>query len=374
MFPPSLAGKGARGLGTIRPEPHTSDAGPRLLCQAAGIRPGERVLDLGCEGRLASTTLSDTAEEILFVSSDIRDIRFCENEIGSCVGGCIKPVFTDTLEDIPDGAFGAVLYQPAQRAAKEWVFERIDGSFAKLAVGGRFCLAGRRDRGVESYRRRLEAVFGNARKVAQAGRLRTYVACKRAEVSGTDPVDTRYAFVVDDLPGGPYRFEARAGVFSRDGLDAGTRLLIEHMAVGAGDRVLDLGCGYGALGIVAARLAPEGEVVMVDVDLRAARCARANLAVNGIANACARVGNAFDGLADARFDLIVSNPPFHEGNATAHPFIDGAAAHLTPGGRLMMVVMRPEAYRRRMRRVFGRVEDAGARDGYTVLCASQAGT
>jgi len=253
------------------------------------------------------------------------------------------------------------------------VFELIDGGFAKLAAGGRFCLAGRRDRGVESYRRRLEAVFGNAEKVSRAGRLRAYVAYKQTGDPGVDPVDTRYAFVVADLPGGPYQFEARAGVFSRDGLDAGTRFLIEHMSVGVGDRVLDLGCGYGALGIVAARMASEGEVAMVDVDLRSVRCARANLAANGIAHAHAGVSDAFDGLSDARFDLILSNPPFHEGNATAHPFIDGAAAYLRPGGRLMMVVMRPGAYRRRMRRVFGRVEDTGMRDGYTVLCASRPG-
>lgn len=68
---------------------------------------------MGCEGRVASAALSDTAGEIFFVSSDIRDIRFCENGIGAWIGGCVKPVFTDSLEEIPDGAFDAVLYQPS---------------------------------------------------------------------------------------------------------------------------------------------------------------------------------------------------------------------------------------------------------------------
>ena len=339
----------------------------RLLVEAADVRPGERVLDLGCEGRAVGFGLAGTAEEVCFVSSDVRDIRLCQSEIETLGLSSMRPLLAGSLGEVSGGPFDAVLYGPAQRAAKERVFERIDEAFVRMRMGGRLCLAGRRDRGVVSYAKRLQAVFGNMEKVARTGRVYVYRAHKEAEAPGAAPVDTAYAFDAPDLPGGPYRFKARAGVFSRDGLDLGTRFLIETMRVRPEDRVLDLGCGYGALGIVAARLASKGEATLVDADLRAVRCARENLAENGIANARAEVSDAFEALSGEQFDLIVSNPPFHEGNATAHPFIEGAAAHLAPGGRLLLVVMRPEPYRKRMRRVFASVQDKGRQGGYVVL-------
>ncbi len=340
-----------------------------LLIKRAAVRPGERVLDLGCEGKPAGFGVAEVAEEICFVSSDIRHIRFCKHKIQSDGLVNFRTVLMESLEEVSGGSFDVVLYQPVRWAAKKRVFELIDEAFSRLRMGGRFCLAGRKDRGVESYRKRLEAVFGNVEAVAKKGGVRVYRACKKGEAPGVEPVNTLYAFEVPDLPCGPYRFEVRAGVFSRDGLDPGTRFLIETMAVRPGDRVLDLGCGYGAIGIAAARLARQGEAVLVDADLRAVRCARVNLDKNGVTNARAGVSDTFEAISGEAFDLILSNPPTHEGIATAGPFVEGAAAHLRPGGRFMVVVMRPNLYRRRMAQAFEEVKDAGQREGYTVLCA-----
>ncbi len=344
-----------------------------LLLESAGVRPGERVLDLGCEGEAVGFGVAEGADEICFVSSDVRRIRLCQNIIESGEFANVRAVLAESLEEISGGSFDVVLYRPVGWAAKERVFEQIDQAFLRLCMGGRLCLAGRRDRGVESYRKRLEAVFGKVEEVAKKGGVRVYRACKDGEAPGVEPVDTSYAFGVSDLPGGPCCFEARAGIFSRDGLDPGSRFLIETMKILPDDRVMDLGCGYGAIGIVAARLASKGETVLVDSDLLAIRCARVNLDKNGIANARAEVSDAFGAVSGASFDLILSNPPTHEGIATARPFVEGAAAHLRPGGRLMVVVMRPNLYRRQMKQAFEKVEDVGRREGYTILCARGAG-
>ena len=340
------------------------------LVGAAAVRPGEGVLDLGWEGRVQALGLHTQGNSISFVSSDVRDISFCRKEIQKQEMRSFLARLGERPADVVSGCFDVVLYRPHQRAAKEQVFEWVDDAFAVLRVGGRLCLAGRRDRGVESYARRMQLVFGRVKKIAQEGRSRVYESVKSRVAAGCEPVDSRQVFQVLDLPGGTYTFRTKAGVFSWDGVDPGTRCLIGCLDVSPCARVLDLGCGYGAIGMVCARLAPRGQVRLVDASVRAVACARANLGENAIRNAAAMVSDGFEALGEARFDLVVSNPPFHEGNATAHPFIDGAAAHLVPGGRLVMVVMRPEPYRRRMARAFNRVAALVQKEGYTVLAAS----
>jgi len=259
-----------------------------------------------------------------------------------------------------------VLYRPFQRAAKPQVFEWIDAGFAHLKIGGRICLFGRKDRGVMSYAQRLQAVFGNTTRGSRIGKGRVFWAQKETSQACVAPAAVESRFEVDDLPGGSYRFVARAGAFSRDGVDPGSRLLIENLRLAPRNRVLDLGCGWGLLGIVCARLAPKGQVRLADVSFRAVSCARENLKRNGIDNARAAVADGCEG-ASGTWDVIVSNPPFHEGNAVGNAFIDGAFRLLGQGGRMMVVVMRAAPYLRHMREYFRVVETVAQRDGYSVL-------
>ncbi len=330
---------------------------------------GARVLDLGYEGHCGLSKLAGTAREACFATPDLRRFRACEAWIRESRTAGFTTVLTHSLDEIPGGPFDVVLFQPEGWAAKEWVFERIDQAFGRMIVGGRLYLSGRRDKGIESYRKRLDAVFGRADRIAGTGGVRTYVARKGGEAPGAEPVDTGYIFDVADVPGSPYRFRARAGVFSRDGLDPGTRFLLETLTVRPRDRVLDLGAGYGAIGIVAARQASQGVVQMVDVDLRAVRCAEQNLELNGIGNGKAELSDGFGAVAGDPFDLILSNPPTHEGRKAAQAFVSGAAEHLAPEGRFQLVTMRPNLYRWWMNRYFRNVEALGERDGYTVLHA-----
>ncbi|HTP55459.1 MAG TPA: methyltransferase [Thermoplasmata archaeon] len=132
-------------------------------------------------------------------------------------------------------------------------------------------------------------------------------------------------------------FAVDAGVFASHGLDPGTALLIEHLAVGDGAHVLDLGCGWGAVGVAAAKSSPHGRVVLTDVNRRAARLAGENLVRNRIANAEVRVGKLFEPVAGERFDVIASNPPFHAGRETVLELLAQAPEHLAPGGRFLLV-------------------------------------
>ena len=132
-------------------------------------------------------------------------------------------------------------------------------------------------------------------------------------------------------------FEVDAGVFATHGLDPGTSLLIEALNPRPTDRILDLGCGWGPIGIAAARLAPRGHVVLTDVNRRALALCRANLARNRIENAEVRPGSLFGPVAGETFDLIVSNPPYHLGREAILTLLAAAPRHLAEDGRHIIV-------------------------------------
>src|SRR5437762_6022252 len=106
------------------------------------------------------------------------------------------------------------------------------------------------------------------------------------------PASTRRpARITVTIRGRPFVFQTDAGVFSREGLDRGTELLLEAIEVGPCESILDLGCGYGVIGIVAAHLSEGGRVVLTDVNERAVALAKANVNANGIRNAEVRIGD-----------------------------------------------------------------------------------
>ena len=132
-------------------------------------------------------------------------------------------------------------------------------------------------------------------------------------------------------------FAVDTGVFSSHGLDPGTALLIENLTLRRNDRVLDLGCGWGAIGIAAARSATDGHVILTDVNRRAARLARQNLERNRVTNAEVRVGPLYTPVRGESFDVVATNPPFHAGRELVLRMLSGAPEHLGPEGRLVLV-------------------------------------
>jgi 16S rRNA (guanine1207-N2)-methyltransferase len=127
------------------------------------------------------------------------------------------------------------------------------------------------------------------------------------------------------------------GLFASHGLDPGTALLIETLEGISAERILDLGCGWGAIGLAAAKTLPSAHVVLTDVNQRAVRLARKNLDRNGVRNAEVRLGGLFEPVRQESFDLILSHPPFHAGRETVLDFLTQAPAHLNMGGHLRMV-------------------------------------
>jgi 16S rRNA (guanine1207-N2)-methyltransferase len=172
-----------------------------------------------------------------------------------------------------------------------------------------------------------------------------------------------------DDGGREYRFRTAAGVFSRGGVDRGTRLMLEAVEPGDAATIMDLGCGYGALGIVMAVRAPRARVTLVDINPRAVALAAANIRDNGVANAEARIGDGCAPVGDARFDLILLNPPIRAGRAVVLRLLGEAHAHLAPGGRFYLVARTSQGARtlaRCMGEVFGHVREVERGGGFRV--------
>ena len=138
--------------------------------------------------------------------------------------------------------------------------------------------------------------------------------------------------------GPSHAFVSRPGVFGYGDLDEGARAMLEIAEVRPGDRVLDLGCGPGANGVLAIdRAGPDGHVTFVDSNVRATALAELNARENGLANFRCVTTATMDGLEPASFDVILANPPYYANSWIAQMFIEKGKTLLRPGGRLFLV-------------------------------------
>ena len=179
-----------------------------------------------------------------------------------------------------------------------------------------------------------------------------------------------------ELGGRNLVFHSTWGLFSPRGIDEGTRLLLAHAEVMPQDDCLDLGCGYGPIGIALAARAPEGRTLMVDKDFIAVRYSNRNAEHNGIRNAHAQLSNGFDQIDPGlRFDLIASNIPAKVGKEMLSLFLHDARDRLRPGGRLYLVSVNGlrQYLKRNLTEVFGDYEKLKQGSHYTVALARKTG-
>ena len=143
------------------------------------------------------------------------------------------------------------------------------------------------------------------------------------------------------LDGERLEFEVAHTLFASHEVDAGTKLLLRCIKVEEPPRrILDLGCGYGVLGIALAKRFPEAQVTMTDSNLLAVRYARRNAALNGAANAEATGSVALEDVPEGAYDLIVANVPAKIGDeAIEAEFARGPQARLAPGGAYWFVAV-----------------------------------
>ncbi|BBI36049.1 class I SAM-dependent methyltransferase [Cohnella abietis] len=178
------------------------------------------------------------------------------------------------------------------------------------------------------------------------------------------------------LRGFKLRLTSDAGVFSRDGVDYGSRVLIEGMEFPSDAKVLDIGCGYGPIGLIAARLAPQGHVTLIDINERAVELAKHNAKVNGVHNVSFAYSDLFSAVEAETFDVILSNPPIRAGKAVVHQLLEQSWARLNPGGKTWVVIQNKQGAptaRAKLEEVYGEDEvvEVGKDKGFRLYCCTR---
>jgi 16S rRNA (guanine1207-N2)-methyltransferase len=158
------------------------------------------------------------------------------------------------------------------------------------------------------------------------------------------------------IAGFPLRLETAPGLFARWGADAGTLAMLSCIAFQPEDKVLDLGCGYGLVGVAAAKVIGPERVVMSDIDPLAIEITQRNLEANGVAGVKLVLSDGFDDITDSGFTKILSNPPYHADFAVPKRFIEKGFNRLAVGGAMIMVTRRELWYRRKFEAIFGGVK------------------
>ncbi|BCU80382.1 hypothetical protein JIR001_01650 [Polycladomyces abyssicola] len=178
-----------------------------------------------------------------------------------------------------------------------------------------------------------------------------------------------------ELRGRAFRFLTDAGVFSKKGVDFGSRLLIETAALPDEGVFADVGCGYGPIGIALVATVPNSQAVLLDVNTRAVELARKNAEINGVADrVTALVSDGFEAVGERRFDAVLINPPIRAGKQVVYRLFAEARDHLKPSGTLWVVIRKKQgaaSARDELNRLFTSVDVAKQKKGYWILRAEQ---
>lgn len=149
------------------------------------------------------------------------------------------------------------------------------------------------------------------------------------------------------------KFQTNDKVFSPKAIDVGTISMISKVDFVPTDKVLDLGCGYGFVGIYAGQFICPSKVTMSDISDDALRLAKENIALNNVNGIKVVKSNGLDNIDDSGFTLILANPPYHEDFSVPKNYIENGYKKLAMGGKMYLVTKRKEWYKKKLIAVFG---------------------
>lgn len=173
-----------------------------------------------------------------------------------------------------------------------------------------------------------------------------------------------------EIKGIPLKFSTNDQVFSPTAIDQGTLAMLAQVDFQPNDKVLDLGCGYGVVGILAARLIGSPNVVLCDLSEAAVALAKINAELNGCGQLRIIKSDGLNQIEDHDFTLILSNPPYHVDFSVPRSFIEQGYRKLAIGGKLYMVTKRKDWYKNKLISTFGGVQITES-NGYYVFCAEK---
>jgi 16S rRNA (guanine1207-N2)-methyltransferase len=355
-------------------------ADPALaLLAGASVGEGGRVLLLGCAeapalaaayaDRYAETYCQEDSQPAAArIAADGR-MRVLLGDLPCCSARPEGPE-EDFLPPhrFPESHFDRIVLRLGRGTAQ--VNASIIEAFRMLRPGGELLAAAANQEGAKSFAKRAEGHFGNMELAALKHSCRLFRFRKLAPAPVEPIEDPGYFRSLTHAlahPGGALRYRTKPGVFAYRGTDTGTALLGGLLPDCEGKRVLDLCCGSGPLAL-AAYARGAAEVLAVDASATALACAARNFAESGRPGKilCADLEAPLPGL----YDLVLANPPFHDGSATDYSLparvLASIASALRPGGEAWLVANQFLDYARPAQPLFERVEAAARASGYLI--------
>lgn len=174
-------------------------------------------------------------------------------------------------------------------------------------------------------------------------------------------------FLIKVRPRGQeFELYSASGVFSIKHLDKGTEVMLKYAEVPTEGKILDLGCGYGVVGVTLLRENPKLDLVSVDSSTRAVKLTKKNLEFHNL-KAIVKVSDVLSKVEDNDFDAVYTNPPYAAGRAVCFKFVEEAFEHVKIGGNLQVVCRRQkggDVLEKKMKEVFGNVSVIGQKSGF----------
>ena len=309
------------------------------------------------------------AEELVLDEGVLEDARVCEFQgieaVRRCGGLSVLSWRADwhkaeayelrsvsSGSQLQDARFAQCLVHLQKSRPATW--QDLGHAWAHLEPGGRLLFCGGNELGITSAVKRLAEQLGQKPRIVSNRRRARIVAFERDAGEGPLVPESDY-FQVPPTTEPGFSLRADPGVFSTRRLDPGSELLLETLADRApAQRILDLGCGAGPLGLSALRRWPDATGLLLDADARAVKCASDNAAALGLSERCqVEWWDIREPVPMAEFDLVLINPPFHGGKEVdlgpAHAMFEAARLALAPEGQALIVANRTLPYERSLR-------------------------
>jgi 16S rRNA (guanine1207-N2)-methyltransferase len=349
----------------------------QLLAEHSVIKPTDSVMLYGChQGALGVYLARGLPEGQLWITD--HNQTALEMTQKTLKANNISSVNILTDIDLPLGLYhkfnSVYIHIPKGRQFTwRWLVQANNA----LVLDGSLYISGSNNSGIKSIFKDAQELFGKGNILAykKGNRVAQFIKKPVAEPKpdwAQNPGIAPGTWFEYSIPISNYAFRIRSlpGVFSFDHLDEGTKMLLGVTDIPLGANVLDVGCGYGIIGLYAAAKGA-GLVHLIDNNLLAVASCNETLSLNRIMNVKVFVGDLLNPIGSNRYDLVLSNPPFHTGHVVdyqiAQALIDQSCQALNPGGQLIIVANRFIRYDHLIKAIFGNVSTVTESGKYHVL-------
>jgi 16S rRNA G1207 methylase RsmC len=343
------------------PRPHSSE---RLLIEHFPVPVAGRILctSLG-RGQLAAYLAVSNPDE--HVDCWTIDRYIADQTADALEIGEIERVEITCSPDLPERSYDLIAIPVSHRGVAELVRDILQQACERVAPGGAIVCGvdNPTDRWLHDELRKL------APKVRREPRHHGVVYTAFVDGPPKRPRNFKSQFAFRDREN-LIQLVSRPGVFSHREVDLGARALLESVDAMERERVLDIGCGSGAVGLALARRADGVVLHGIDSNARAAQCLMEGAALNGLTAVTAAMTATGEIAQPGTFNLAAGNPPYYSNFQIAEIFVQAARRALKPGGRVAMVTRKPEWFVARFKQLFDEVTAKSVRT-YTIVSAIQ---